>query len=337
MSAPAPPLEVETESVPVVDPLDAETAIREVPEDGSDRICHRFAIASAAVSLLPITLGVLTTTYDAGMAFPDWPTSAGENMFLYDIVTDVVVGARDKVLEHGHRLAGTAIGLVTVATAIAFSLRRGRSRETTLAWAVVAAVVVQGLIGGFRVTLDERAVAMAHGLGGAFVFTSVIAMAVVTSRKWHTLRLPGKAALPTKKLVFGGIALVAAVVAQYALGGLVRHLGAALYTHMFSAAAVFTAAIVVGVWAIRTRLLPLRRLGVTLHTIVTVQVALGFAAWLTKYAPLEGTVVDLTSPATVWSRSLHAITGMFLLAASVVLVMVVLRLRRSASPAGISS
>ncbi|MEM1061518.1 MAG: COX15/CtaA family protein [Planctomycetota bacterium] len=295
---------------------------------GSDVLCHRLAVTTALVSLLPITLGVLTTTYDAGMAFPDWPTSAGENMFLYDVIADVFAGARDKVLEHGHRLAGALIGLTTLITAGVFSYRRGRRAETYVVWAAVAAVILQGLLGGFRVRLDERAVAMAHGLGGAFVFTALISLATITSRAWVRVASEGSAR-PAKSAVVWGYVLVAAVVAQYTLGGFVRHLGWGLWTHMGSASAVFVAAIVVGVIAMRTRVPTLRRVGWMLHAVVTVQIALGFAAWWTKYAPTEGAVVDLTAPATVWSRSLHAITGMALLATSVAYVLFVTRLKSS--------
>ena len=44
---------------------------------------HRYAALTAATALLlPILMGALVTTLDAGMAFPDYPTSDGHNMFL---------------------------------------------------------------------------------------------------------------------------------------------------------------------------------------------------------------------------------------------------------------
>ena len=44
---------------------------------------HRLAVLTACVALLPILLGALVTTKDAGMAFPDWPSSDGHNMLFY--------------------------------------------------------------------------------------------------------------------------------------------------------------------------------------------------------------------------------------------------------------
>src|SRR5262245_4864090 len=38
---------------------------------------HRLAVLTACAALLPIVMGALVTTTDAGMAFRDWPTSDG--------------------------------------------------------------------------------------------------------------------------------------------------------------------------------------------------------------------------------------------------------------------
>ena len=48
---------------------------------------HRLAVALALVTFPLIWVGGLVTTYDAGMAVPDWPTTFGYNPFLYPIST----------------------------------------------------------------------------------------------------------------------------------------------------------------------------------------------------------------------------------------------------------
>ena len=50
------------------------------------------------------------TTYRVGLAVPDWPTTFGDNMFLYDF-WNAPFGVR---IEHAHRLYGAAVGLATV-------------------------------------------------------------------------------------------------------------------------------------------------------------------------------------------------------------------------------
>ncbi len=56
-----------------------------------------------------IFVGGSVTTYRVGMAVPDWPTTFGMNMFLYDFWN----AAWGVFVEHSHRLYGAAVGLAT--------------------------------------------------------------------------------------------------------------------------------------------------------------------------------------------------------------------------------
>ena len=44
---------------------------------------HRLAVLLVCVVFPLIWVGGLVTTYDAGMAVPDWPTTYGYNLLLY--------------------------------------------------------------------------------------------------------------------------------------------------------------------------------------------------------------------------------------------------------------
>ena len=69
----------------------------------------------AAVFTLPLLfVGGSVTTYRVGMAVPDWPTTFGINMFLYDF-WNAPFGVR---VEHTHRLYGAAVGLATIVLAV---------------------------------------------------------------------------------------------------------------------------------------------------------------------------------------------------------------------------
>ncbi|NIP85771.1 MAG: cytochrome oxidase assembly protein, partial [Planctomycetales bacterium] len=56
-----------------------------------------------------IWVGGTVTTYSAGMAVPDWPTTEGH--WFYPLQR-WLTGAWDLFLEHGHRMLAQAVGLV---------------------------------------------------------------------------------------------------------------------------------------------------------------------------------------------------------------------------------
>ena len=107
-----------------------------------------FAALGGTWVFVLVTLGAFTTSIGAGMAFPDWPLSNGSinpEGWLRDI---------SMFAEHSHRLTGMMMGLITVSLAVWlwFHEERRWLRELGL-WAV-GIVVLQGVIGGKRVTLN---------------------------------------------------------------------------------------------------------------------------------------------------------------------------------------
>jgi heme a synthase len=101
-----------------------------MPSQPYQPLVHRFAVATALMALVPIAVGAIVTTLDAGMAFRDWPSSDGHSMLAYPWLES----AGHKFVEHGHRLAGMAIGLVCIAfvlVALVYEPRR---------WAKVACI-----------------------------------------------------------------------------------------------------------------------------------------------------------------------------------------------------
>ena len=147
-------------------------------------LVHRFACVTALTALLPIMAGVLVTTQNWGMAFSDWPTSDGQNMLLYPWLSDWFSGAMNKFGEHGHRLAGVVIGLMSIALVVVTFWKESRSSVRWLASIVLLGVILQGLLGGMRVELDRRLLALTHGSFAALVLAVMITVVVVTSRWW---------------------------------------------------------------------------------------------------------------------------------------------------------
>jgi heme a synthase len=277
---------------------------------------HRLAWLTALVALLPISVGAVVTTVDAGMAFADWPTSDGHGMLSYPWLQS----SGDKFLEHGHRLAGMLIGLMTLGLAwFAFS-RDCRPAVRGLVGVILLAVIGQGLLGGSRVVQNERLLAFLHGQFAAAIFSLMGMLVVMTSRKWPPSTesvVPGRV---IQTVAAAGL-LVAVLVVQYVLGGMLRHLGSAhaWLVHPWFAIAVAVAAVLFLLAAWRTGSPTLRRAALWVAGFVALQAALGVATWGVRYGfPQWGIVAVQQSPLQVSIRSLHKVVGLLTFMTAVV-------------------
>jgi len=293
-----------------------------------------------------IWVGGLVTTFKAGMAFPDWPTSGGYNMLAYPL-DRWWHGPFDMFIEHGHRLLAIVVGLVTIITALVFQFREQRTWVRWLAWGALLAVCLQGGIGGLRVVLDHRRVAMIHGCVGPAFFAFSVALAVISSARWRSS--VGVAASPTATRL-RRLAVATAVVAyfQLMLGAVVRHVPeaapvaefqAAVLFHLIGAVALVAHAAFLLYTLVRHRDLSAGlRLGAWgLAAALTMQVLLGGATWVSKYGYPAGleSLAAMHDQAFVaggtWQAGLataHMATGSLILAVSVMLAVRAGRLLR---------
>lgn len=285
-------------------------------ESQSSRWLHRFAWVTATVTLLlPVTTGAFVTTLDAGMVFADWPSSDGYSMFTYPWLNS----ARDEFVEHGHRLSGTVVGMFCMAlTALTWRLERGRLARI-LATCVLAAVVVQGLLGGARVLSDKREMALVHGDFAAVVFSLMGVLVLITGVRWSER---GSVKNPAAgRLAVGlGAAVLVSVVIQYFLGSVLRHLalGWAWFSHPWFALVPVTLAPLFAVAASRSGSTLLQRGAVRLLVLIAAQASLGLATWYVRFGvPAWGVVAVQDSVAQVIVCSLHTIVGMLTLMTAV--------------------
>jgi len=108
---------------------------------------------------------------------------------------------------------------------------------------------------------------------------------------------------------------------------MIRHLGFGLHEHLGGAAIATVSAIATIVCAFRTQIAWVKRASLGLAAIILVQLALGVAAWVTKFGfATVGYVAVFGSPDQVFSRSMHQICGVLLLTTAVVLWVRVSRL-----------
>ncbi|MEO7412259.1 MAG: COX15/CtaA family protein [Opitutaceae bacterium] len=148
-----------------------------------------FAAVGGAWVFVLVALGAFTTTIGAGMAFADWPLSNGSvnpKGWLQDIAM---------FAEHSHRLSGTLMGIITITLAVWLQRTEARPWLRKLGWWSLAIVIIQGIIGGQRVTLDAWHVAgfemsigqmlrIPHGILAQIYVCMLIAIAVSLSHRW---------------------------------------------------------------------------------------------------------------------------------------------------------
>lgn len=228
------------------------------------------------------------TTTDAGMAVPDWPTTYGYNLFLYPWQT-WLFGPWDLFIEHGHRLLGAAVGILAIGLVAVTWLcdRRGGMR-----WAAVGAlalVVVQGVLGGARVLLDERLVALIHGCIGPLFFAYAASLAVFTSRSWQSVT--PRADAGGKRLARAAWALTALAYVQLVFGAVLRHplldappmfYRAVLILHVIAAVVLVIQAAMFQLASLRS--VPgSRGISLAVAVLILVQIALGAATYVAKY------------------------------------------------------
>lgn len=159
---------------------------------------HRAAVLVACATFPLIWVGGLVTTTDAGMAVPDWPNTYGYNIFLYPF-SKWFFGPWDLFVEHGHRLLGALVGFLTIVLLCFLWKKETRTWVKWFGVAMLLTVVFQGVLGGGRVILDERLLAMAHGCTAPIFFAMTIIMSVVTSRRWKLLNTDSELHAVTKR------------------------------------------------------------------------------------------------------------------------------------------
>jgi heme a synthase len=190
-----------------------------MPElDLPKRFLHWYALLVAAGVLLLICSGGLVTSHGAGMAVPDWPNSFGYNMFLFPL-SHWVGGV---FFEHTHRLIASGVGLLTVVLCLATLIVEDRSWVKWLSGLAVLAVIIQGVLGGLRVTEHNAVLGLFHGCLAQAFFCLVATIALVTSRFWLRFERVGEQT-EIRRLRFWTVVITVMVFIQLALGASMRH------------------------------------------------------------------------------------------------------------------
>ena len=275
---------------------------------------HRLAVITACATFPLLFIGGLVTSKGAGLAVPDWPTTFGYNMFLYP--WSKMVG--NIFYEHSHRLVASAVGFLTIALALSLWLQERRKWLRWLGVIALVLVVLQGVLGGLRVTLLEHSLAIVHASLAQAFFALTVSLALFTSPEWRQ-----KIAEPPLA-DHGRLRRIAAVTTgliylQVLFGAVLRHTGLRLDAHLFFAALVtlHVVLLTVRIFKDHNDHRRLTRPALFLSAMLLLQIFLGTVSYLAKFT----TIVRIPIDATVYLTTTHLAVGALMLVTSLIVAL----------------
>ena len=281
---------------------------------------HRTARLTAAATFLLIVIGGIVTSTDSGLAVPDWPTTFGYNMFLYPL-SEMVGGI---LYEHSHRLMGSVVGILVIALLVLILARDSRKWLKWLGLAALIAVIVQGVLGGLRVTQINRNFAIVHACLAQAFFALLCGIAWFTSRDWwqdkHIVSTEIGQKLRRLSLITTGLIYV-----QLIFGAILRHTGSRLDAHL-----LFAFLVALHIFLLARRLLAMdsqargieQSMPLLLLGLLAVQLMLGTGAFFAKLTVFGET---FAAALTVTITTAHVAVGALMLVSSFVLTLKIYR------------
>src|SRR5436190_13844579 len=144
---------------------------------------NHFAWFICVAALFLICSGGMVTSKNVGLAVPDWPTTFGYNMFLFP-VSKWVGGI---LFEHTHRLIASAVGFLTIILAIWLWSSESRRWVRNLGLVALSGVILQGILGGLRVTMLRDEIGIFHACVAQAFLALLVVIGLVTTKFWRSL------------------------------------------------------------------------------------------------------------------------------------------------------
>jgi cytochrome c oxidase assembly protein subunit 15 len=235
--------------------------------------------------------------------------------------------------EHGHRMVATFVGLLTIVLAVWLWRREPRRWVRRLGLAALAAVILQGLLGGLTVLfLLPRPVSIAHAALAQVFFCLTVTVALVTGPRWQRDE-PRVMEAGQPPLRYLAEMATLGLFVQLLLGASYRHSLLSIVPHVVGAAAVvyFAARAFARVRRLPQRPAELWRPAAALAGLVGAQLLLGPLAYWARLLALESPQPTFFLVVTTVA---HVAVGGLALASSVVLTLQSHRRLESPAQAG---
>jgi len=288
---------------------------------------HRIARLTAGATFLLIIIGGIVTSTDSGLAVPDWPTTFGQNMFLYPL-SEMVGGV---LYEHSHRLMGSLVGILTIGLFLLILAKDSRKWLKWLGLAALITVIVQGVLGGLRVTQINRNFAIVHACLAQAFFALLCGIAWFTSRDWRQdiRTTTGETARKLRRL---SLITTGLIYVQLIFGAILRHTGSRLDAHL-----LFAFLVALHVFLLARRLLAVdsesdgigQSMPLLLLGLLVVQLMLGTGAFFAKLTAFGET---FATALTVTITTAHVAVGALMLVSSFVLTLKIYRFTDTPEP-----
>lgn len=186
---------------------------------------HLYSRLVAASTLLLIVAGAMVTSTGSGLAVPDWPTTYGYNMFTFP--PSKWVGGI--FYEHGHRLIASTVGFLTIILAAWLWRVESRGWLRRLGFVALAAVILQGVVGGLTVRfLLPAPISIGHAGLAQLFFCLTVSIALFTSNGWRRGYPHGSVLRDDRTLRRLTIVTTGFIYVQVLIGATMRHTGAGL-------------------------------------------------------------------------------------------------------------
>ena len=287
---------------------------------------HRFALLTALATFSLLFVGGLVTSTGSGLAVPDWPTTFGHNMFLYPL-SGMVGGI---LYEHSHRLLGASVGLLTIVLTLWLWLQESRLWLRWLGSIALAAVILQGVLGGLRVVLLAHTLAIVHACLAQAFFALLISIAFFTSPQppGNLAERPVEDVNRLRRLC---VLTTSLIYLQVVFGAILRHTGARLDAHLAFAALVviLVTMLTMHIWRYHFEESALVRPIMLLSGLLVVQLSLGLGVYLVKYTAMAAMVTPF---ARVSLTTMHLAVGSLMLATALVLALRTYHLKTVSTP-----
>jgi cytochrome c oxidase assembly protein subunit 15 len=161
----------------------------------------------------------MVTSKNVGLAVPDWPTTFGYNMFLFP-VSKWVGGI---LFEHTHRLMGSMVGFLTIILTVWLWLSEERRWVRTLGVAALVGVILQGILGGLRVTMMKDEIGIFHACVAQAFLGLLVFIALVTTNFWQVMDCRTSVSDANRMVARLALAITIVIYVQLGLGATMRH------------------------------------------------------------------------------------------------------------------